>query len=161
MHHIGLSREEIERVQKIIAHLDAQPLTEGADRRINPRIDFSHPMWLNLPTEPGKPWVHVFSRNLSTTGLSFLTRKLFYVGQHLVISHELKEDKPLLVLCRVCFCRPIELGIQEVGLAFSAVEPDPLKERRIPGQWLTTVLQNDWLARQKMPALVADGPSLT
>ena len=36
-----------------------------------------------------------------------------------VVSHELKEGaEALLVLCRVCFCRPIDMGIQEVGLAF-------------------------------------------
>ncbi len=125
MYHIGLSREEIEHVGHLIAKLDAQPLAEDADRRVHPRIDFSHPMWLNLPSEPGAPWVHILSRNLSTGGLSFLTRKLFYMNQHLVISHELNENTPLLVLAKVCFCRSVKMGIQEVGLAFGAIEYDP------------------------------------
>jgi hypothetical protein len=150
VHHIGLSRDEITRVQQIIARLDAQPLGPGADRREHPRIDFNHPLWLHLPTEPGKPWVHIFSRNLSTSGLSFLSRKLLYAGQHLIISHELNEKEPQLVLSQVCFCRSIELGIQEVGLTFRASQPDPEKKRNIPPQWLPLVLQSDWLARQKV-----------
>jgi hypothetical protein len=153
--HIGLSREEIARVEKIIAHLDTQPPGPGSERRLSPRIDFNHPMWLNLPADAGQPWVHVFSRNLSTSGLSFLSRKLFYVGQHLVISHELKERQNLLVLCRVCYCRAIEMGVQEVGLAFVSVEQDPFKQRCVPANWLGLVLQNDWLARKKLPALAA------
>lgn len=155
MFHIGLSRDEIQHIQQLIAKLDAQAPGPGADRRVHPRIDFSHPMWLNLPTEAGRPWVHIYSRNLSTGGLSFLTRKLFYVGQNLVISHELNESTPLLVLAKVCFCRTIELGIMEVGLSFQTVQPDPDRERRVPGAWLSLVLQNDWLARQKHPIAAA------
>jgi len=155
VYHIGLSREEVDRIEQLIAKLDAQPAGEAADRRVHPRIDFSHPMWLNLPTEAGAPWVHIFSRNLSTGGLAFLSRKLFYVEQHLIISHELKENTPLLVLAKVCFCRTVDKGIQEVGLAFSAIEYDPDRQRRIPARWLSTVVQSDWLARKKAPAAVA------
>src|SRR5271157_4502998 len=123
--HIGLSREEIDHVQSLNDRLDAQPAGEGADRRVHPRIDFSHAMWLNLPTEPGAPWIHIFSRNLSTGGLAFLSRRIFYVDQHLVISHELKENTPLLVLASVCFCRKVDSTIHEVGLALKAIEYDP------------------------------------
>lgn len=151
MYHIGLSRQEVEHLEALIARLDAQAGNDYDDKRIHPRIDFSHPMWLNLPTEPGQPWVHIYSRNLSTGGLSFLTRNLFYADQHLVISHELNENVPLLVLCRVCFCRTIDLGIQEVGLAFVKVAADPGRQRNVPPEWMSIVLQGDWLARRKQP----------
>jgi hypothetical protein len=154
MYHIGLTRQEIEHLQQIVAKLDAQGPSEAADRRVFPRIDFSRPMWLNLPTEPGRPWVHVYSRNLSTGGLAFLSRNLFYADQHLIISHELNEMCPMLVLCRVCFCRPIDLGIMEVGLAFVAVKVDPECRREIPPEWLSRVLQKDALTRRKFPAVV-------
>jgi len=155
VNHIGLTRQEIEHLQKLIARLDAQTPDPNADRRINPRIDFSHPMWLNLPGETGQPWIHVYSRNLSTGGLSFLTRNLFYSGQHLVVSHELNEGAALLVLCRVCFCRPIDLGIQEVGLAFVTALADPGQKREVPDSWHSLVLQSDWLSRRRFPAEVA------
>jgi len=154
MFHIGLTRAEIEHLEQIIAKLDAQPLSEAADRRTCPRIDFSRPMWLNLPAEPGQPWVHVYSRNLSTGGLAFLSRNIFYAEQHLVISHELNECASMLVLCRVCFCRNIDLGIMEVGLAFVTAKADPECRREIPAEWLTRVLQKDSLTRRKFPAAV-------
>jgi hypothetical protein len=156
VHHMALSRAEIQRVQQIIARLDAQAAGPGADQRVFPRIDYCHPMWLHLPTDPGKPWIHVFSRNLSTGGLSFLSRALFYVGQHLIISHELNEGYPHLVLSRICFCRCVEMGIHEVGLAFLKAQPDPQRARSIPSEWLTLVLQQDYLARRKYPASTAD-----
>jgi hypothetical protein len=153
--HIGLSRHEVEHLQRLITKLDADAGSQYDDRRVHPRIDFSHPMWLNLPTEMGQPWVHIYSRNLSTGGLSFLTRNLFYKDQHLVISHELNENVPLLVLCRVCFCRTIDLGVQEVGLAFVKVTADPNRQRAVPSDWTSMVLQGDWLARSKHPASAA------
>lgn len=153
MEHIGLTRQEIEHLQQVIARLDAQSPANDADRRVHPRIDFSHPMWLNLPGEAGRPWVHVYSRNLSTNGLGFLTRHLFYAGQHLVIAHELNEFTPMLVLSRVCYCRPIDLGIFEVGLAFVSARPDKNSAREIPVEWLTQVLQKDWLTRRKFACI--------
>jgi hypothetical protein len=154
MGHIGLSREELDYMQTLIARLDAQEPGAGSERRVRPRIDFSHPLWLNMPTEPGKPWVHILSRNLSTGGLAFLTRQIFYVNQHLVISHELNEKEPLLVLSRVCFCRPVDMRVFEVGLAFVAVEKDPQRVRKVPAHWLHQVMRTDWLARQKLTAVV-------
>ncbi len=153
MVHIGLSREEINRISSLIAKLDAQPLSDNADRRVHPRIDFAHAMWLNLPTEPGAPWVHIFSRNplhrrhspSSPANFSTSTSSPF----HAVLSHELQENTPLLVLAKVCFCRNVEMDVQEVGLAFTAVEYDPERTRHVPARWMSMVLQSDWLARRK------------
>ena len=152
---LGLSRDEIERVRNVIAQLDSKSVGDCVDRRENPRIDFKNPLWLNLPAEPGRPWIQVFSRNLSTCGLAILSRKLFYVDQHVVIAHELKEPCSQLVLARVCFCRSIQADIQEVGLAFVVNLKDPEKIRRVPPTWLALVLHNDHLARQKFPAGVS------
>jgi len=151
VYHIGLSHDEVERIERLISQLDAQPPSAAACRREYPRVDFRHPLWLNLPTEPGRPWIHIYSRNLSTSGLAFLSKKLFYVDQHLIISHELMESCPQLVLARVCFCRTVENDIQEVGISFVVSQKDPERLRQIPTTWLALVLQNDWLARQKFP----------
>jgi hypothetical protein len=83
VHHIGLTRQEIEHLQSLITRLDAQTPDDAADRRLHPRIDFAHPMWINLPTQPTQAWIHVYSRNLSTGGLSFLTGILFYLVLYL------------------------------------------------------------------------------
>jgi hypothetical protein len=149
--HIGLTRQEIEHLEQVILRLDAQGPSEGSDRRLHPRIDFAHPMWVNLPAEPGQPWVHVYSRNLSTGGVSFLTRNLFYTGQHLIISHELNEMVSMLVLSRVCFCRNIDLGVQEVGMAFVAARADPHRAREVPPEWMARVLESDALCRRNFP----------
>ncbi len=155
MNHIGLTRKEIEHLQTLIARLDAETPADAVDRRTFPRVDFCHALWLNLPTQAGQPWVHVYSRNLSTGGLSFLTRGLFYHQQHVVISHELNERTSVMALCRVCFCRAVELPIQEVGLAFVTALPDPGRDRAIPPEWHEIVRRNDWLAR-KTPRVFAE-----
>ena len=98
------------------------------------------------------PWVYVYSRNLSTGGLSFLSRELFYSGQYVVISHELGEAATMLVLCRVCYCRPIDLGVQEVGLAFVTAKADPGNKREIPDDWRKRALEADGMSRGKVLA---------
>jgi hypothetical protein len=152
---IGLTQQEIQYLQQLIVQLDAQNPDAPDDRRRAPRIDFNHPLWLNLPAEPGQPWVHVYSRNLSTGGLGFLTRHLFYADQHLVIAHELTEFSPMLVLCRVCFCRSIAMGVMEVGLAFVSALADPEGRRQVPADWYRRILNSDSLARQKLPELAS------
>ena len=143
MEYTALTLQELDHLQRVIARLDARPPGDAGDRRLHPRIDFSHPMWLNLPGAAGRPWVHVHARNLSTSGLGFLTRHLFYAGQHLVIAHTLKESTPMLVLCRVCYCRSIEPGTFEVGLAFVLARPNPDDARNVPAEWLALVVRHD------------------
>ena len=155
MKHIGVSPSDIEQVRRIVARLDAQADGPDADRRVHPRINFAHPMWLNLPASLGKPWVHVFSRNLSTGGLAFLTRHIFYSGQYLIIAHQLNENCPQLVLCKVGFVRTVSMGIMEIGLIFQTALADPDNRRIVPSEWTTLVLRNDWLARHEHPHAVA------
>ncbi len=150
MQSIGLTLHEIQHLQGIIGRLDAATAAAGnhdADRRIHPRIDFAHPMWLMIPSDPDKKWLYVYSRNLSTGGLSFLSRNLFHAGQYVVVSHELAEAATMLVLCRVCYCRPIDLGVQEVGLAFVTARADPGARRDVPADWYARAFDGDALAR--------------
>lgn len=155
MQAIGLTLQEIQHLQAVIARLDAAvgDSDQGMERRVHPRIDFARPMWLLVPTDPDQKWIYVYSRNLSTGGLSFLSRNLFYAGQFVVISHELGESASMLVLCRVCFCRPIDLGVQEVGLAFVTAKADPGAKRGIPSEWRARALESDWMTQGKTSAL--------
>lgn len=153
---MGLTFQEMQHLQEVIARLDAVAAETGgpggADRRVHPRIDFAKPMWLLVPADPDQKWNYVYSRNLSTGGLSFLSRGLFYAGQYVVISHELGENASMLVLCRVCFCRPIDLGVREVGLAFVTARADPGARRDIPAEWRARALETDWMMQSKVPA---------
>jgi hypothetical protein len=151
--HIGLSREETVQVEQVIAQLDAAPHNSAADRRVRPRIDFCHPMWINLPTEPGQPWIHVFSRNLSTGGLAFLARREFAMEEYMVISHHLNEGVPQLALCCVKFSRAVTDGIFEVGLEFQAIAPDVDNLRHIPSRWTALILRNTWISRTRQNTL--------
>ncbi len=149
MIHIGLSREETQQVESVIAQLDAAPASSAADRRVRPRIDFCHPMWINLPTESGQPWIHVFSRNLSTGGLAFLARREFALEEYLVISHHLNVGFPQLALCCVKFSRAVAEGIFEIGLEFQAIAPDTDNLRQIPPRWTSLILRNTWISRTR------------
>ena len=158
MQSIGLTLQEIQHLQTVIARLDAAAAANGdhsAERRIHPRIDFAKPMWMLVPTDPDQKWTYVYSRNLSTGGLSFLSRNLFYAGQYVVISHELGESAAMLVLCRICFCRPIDLGVQEVGLAFVTAKADPGTRRDVPSEWRARALEADWMTQSKTPTVAA------
>lgn len=150
MSHIGLTAEELQYVQTLLANLDAAPGLPGdaTERRHHPRFDFKQPIWLNLPLEPGRPWMHVFSRNLSTSGLAFITRDPLARSARVVIAHHFAESVPQLVLCRVNFCRPIAPGYCEVGVVFETAVPDPQERREIPAAWYSQVLRSTWVVRK-------------
>ena len=151
MLHIGLTRQEIDRVAGIIEKLDQMPpspeVRGGRDRRIRPRIDFSHAMWLALPLEPGRPWVRIYSRNLSTGGMAFIARAPYALGSYVVISHHLNEECDQLALSCVRLCRLVDEGLYEIGVEFQTLSPDPRGQRRIPPGWLSQVLRYLWVAR--------------
>ena len=148
MQHIGLSRQEIQRIEAVISDLDAATPSAESDRRLRPRVDYSHGMWLCLPDAPEHPWIHIFSRNLSTGGLAFLARKEFLPGEHIVVSHTLGERVPHLVLGCVKFCRIVYVGICEVGIEFVSARSDPTNSREIPPEWIATAQRTAWVARQ-------------
>ena len=153
MEHIGLSHEELDRVKQVIAELDAQPPGAAADRRVYPRIDFTHTMWLNLPDDPAVPWVHVLSRNLSTSGLAFVSRRSFALGSFAVVLHHLSEKNNQLALACVKFCRQVDSTLFETGLEFRAAINDPKNERAIPAHWKALILRARWNhAAQTPPA---------
>ena len=153
MIHIGLSREETLEVEELIHQLDGASPNGAADRRVRPRVDFCQPMWINLPTEAGQPWIHVFSRNLSTGGLAFLARRQFATDDYLVIAHHLNESLPQLALCCVKYSRVVTESIFEVGLEFQAMAPDPDNARIIPPRWMSLVMRNMWISRTRSKTL--------
>lgn len=144
MPHIGITRQEVQKIAAIIAELDAAPLSAAADRRERPRIDYAHPMWLCLPEDPNRTWTHVHSRNLSTGGLAFLTRNTLLTGQSVVMSHLVGERTPQLVLATIRFIRAVNPSISEVGIEFLASVPDPRQARNIPADWIQHALRASW-----------------
>jgi hypothetical protein len=142
--HIGLSHEELDRVKQVIAELDSIPPGAAADRRVFPRIDFTHTMWLNLPDDPASPWVHILSRNLSTSGLAFVSRRSFALGSFVVLSHHLSEKHNQLALASVKFCRHVDSTLHETGLEFRAAVNDPKNARIIPPHWKALILRARW-----------------
>jgi hypothetical protein len=155
MIHIGLSREETQRVVDLIAELDAAQGQNNANLRAAPRLDFCHPMWLNIPGEPGQPWVHVFSRNLSSGGLSFLARRSFVPESCLILAHTLDTDGPQLALGAVRFCRQITRTIFEIGVEFLARVEDTDMRRQIPDRWYGIIDRQNVTARLSHPTAPA------
>jgi hypothetical protein len=152
MQHIGITRQEIQKIAALIAELDSAPLSAGAERRERPRIDYAHPMWLCVPEDTARTWSHVHSRNLSTGGLAFLTRNNFLVGQHVVISHLVGERTPQLVLAGIRFARAVNASISEVGVEFLASIADPRQLRQIPAEWVEFALKASWQAKHPLLA---------
>jgi len=137
----------MERVETLIAELDAAAPAAGADQRERPRIDFCQAMWLNQPLQSGQPWVHVMSRNLSTGGLAFISRRPIPAGSFLIVAHHLNEGSDQLTLCCVRFCRQVDANLFEIGMAFQEARPDPGRLRDIPPAWNSRVLRSQWAAR--------------
>jgi len=146
-----LTDDDVKTDRHFSSQFNVPPPSTAANRHQPPGIAYPHFFWLNFSTERERQWMRIPCRKLSTIGLAFLSKRLFYAGQHAIIAHDFVESCPRLVLTRVCFCHTVGNGIQEVGIRFIVNQNDPERLRQIPSAWLALVLHNDWRARQRLP----------
>ena len=143
--------DEIDSSQRSGSLLKTPPPFAAASRHQHPGVHYPYFVWLNFSTERERRWMRIPCRKLSASGLAFLSNRLFYADQHVIIAHDFVESCPQLVLTRVYFCRVVGNGILEVCIRFIVNHNDPDGLRQIPTAWLALVLHNDWRARQKLP----------
>lgn len=86
--------------------------------------------------QAGMPSVPMHTRNISTSGIGFLSKRVFkkgeVIGVHLLAGHRISK----LMLCRVTFCRYVRSGLHEVGAEFVEARPVFGGVPRIPTTWI-------------------------
>jgi len=128
------TNEQLERVEAILQQLDHFPGPETAtNRRRSSRVNIHAAMSATIISESGEGKLQLFSRNISTSGIGFVSRRPCKSGERLAILFELPAKPPKLVLAKITFCRYVRAGLYDAGAEFldcvSAVA------NRIPPHW--------------------------
>jgi len=128
--------DETEVAERLVAFLEAvNPATED-NRRTRERSAYFRKAEVFLLAQTGQPCMTAFTRNISTGGLSLLTRRPFNVGERFAVKLTLGEGAGKYLLCRTTMCRYLSEGMCEVGAAFEGSAPCLNENHRIPADWV-------------------------
>ena len=134
------SQEQLDKITDIIAQLDEQLLeADKENRRHQPRVAMRTQMTIILLSGINPAPVTVFSRNISSSGMGFVCRRMFRAEERIAIPLRVTKLPAKLVLARTTFGRYIGAGFYEMGTEFLECVSDARGESgisRIPNHWL-------------------------
>lgn len=148
---VSLSSRQLEQVQQILRVLDNIPLPPAANRRLRPRVNIHLNLEATIFTSMTLPRVQIVTRNLSTSGLGFVSRREFRVGELIAIHLNVEKNPIRLILGAAAFCRYLRGGLYDVGVEF--LEASKPGRTRIPSAWMQRahLLQDEPRSRAEEP----------
>jgi len=135
---MSISQEQLAKIQGIFRELDEHLQTPESDNRRAPRINVRTPMTVMLLTGAGAMPVEIFSRNLSVSGIGFVSKKMFNKEERIAVCLRIPRLPSKLILSRITFGRYVNAGHYEMGAEFLECISDPKDKGTVPRQWLTT-----------------------
>ena len=137
---MGQSQEQIARIQEILRQMDEHLQSPSSDNRSAPRVNVRTPMTVNFLSGAGASPVDVFTRNLSISGIGFVSRRMFRTEERVAISLKIPKLPAKMILARITFGRYINNGLYETGAEFLECIADARGSGTVPKQWLTSVV---------------------
>jgi hypothetical protein len=137
---VEVSAEELQQVNQIFQALDQLRDNAPHEKRLCPRYNFPTAHAMMVTSLPGKTHCKVFPRDISRSGIGFLSRRSFKVGELFVVvlSHTLGTERALL--SRAVFCRYTSQSMYEIGAAFESTIVAPAGKSEIPPAWVERAL---------------------
>lgn len=142
MHPIGaiamsMNPDTLAKVQAIVAQLDEQ-LQESKEhnRRRAARVTARFGLKVILISGDNHVPLDVFTRNISASGISFLSRRLFHEDEHVALALRIPGRGGKLIHARTTFARYLREGVHEVGVEFLECIADPAGTAEVPRAWV-------------------------
>ena len=133
---MAISPEQQARVQAIIERLDERLRHPEKDNRRASRVAARFALRVILLTGLKPVPVDVFSRNISASGIAFVSRRLFQAEERVAISLQIPNLPSKLILARITFGRYVQGSLYEVGAEFLESIADPRNYARVPLHWI-------------------------
>ena len=132
-------RNKIEEILKILDQYP--PPTEVTNRRQSTRVRIRAHLNCFLLAVPGFPSIQIHTRNISTAGIGFVSRRPFRAGELVVIEMNLLPKNSKLILTEATFNSYVREGLYEVGCTFREAAPknEYVSENiaeSLPANWL-------------------------
>jgi hypothetical protein len=132
--------DQLDNVEMLDALLDELDLTGQAEheakvangkwacRRIAPRQRFRAPCTARfLEGQDARVSQRLArTRNISRSGVSFVARRVFAIGEPVELELNIPHRPPVFVAGTVEFCRYVGRASHEVGVALRAIQPHPI-----------------------------------
>jgi hypothetical protein len=133
------TNEQLARIEEILRLLDQQTSESSANRRRAKRVNVRVSIEARVLSDSVDATLQVYTRNISTSGIGFVSRRLCKKGERLALSFELPDRPHKLVLARVTFCRYVRAGLYDAGAEFLECISGTVDRRGVPGHWLPSV----------------------
>ncbi|HVT81863.1 MAG TPA: PilZ domain-containing protein [Phycisphaerae bacterium] len=134
---IHSSQEQLARLKDILSRLDEHiKKDEKENRRRLPRVAMRFPLGISLMTGHAPSTVEIFTRNISGSGMGFVSRRLFRPEERIVIPFRIPKLPHKMVLARITFGRYLQAGLYEMGSEFLEAAKDLHGKAQIPVAWL-------------------------
>jgi hypothetical protein len=132
---MAINGEQTALINSVLQQLDAGKVPDDViNRRRKSRVKLRLSISALLLVAQPAP-VQIYTRNLSVSGLGFVSRRFFQAQDQLAIPFNYPGMKPRLILARIMFCRYLKGGLYEVGVEFLDSVTDEAAHR-IPRHWL-------------------------
>jgi hypothetical protein len=129
------TNDQLSRIDEILRQLDQSvPTKEQENRRRSPRIIIHTTLDTYVLSPGGNLGIQIFTRNISTSGIGFVSRRFCKVGENIALSFILPDRSPKLVLAHITFSRYVRAGLYEAGAEFAECISGE-GERDIPPHW--------------------------
>lgn len=135
------SQEQLDKIVEIVSSLDGHLLeADKENRRRLPRVAMRTQLTVTLLTGIAPTSVDVMTRNISSSGLGFVCRRMFRSDERIAVLLRIPKVPPKLILGRVTFGRYIKGGWYEMGAEFleciSDARGSSAGHPAIPNHWL-------------------------
>jgi len=141
---LSLSKQH-EELQHVIDQLNAETKKPSDNRRRRPRREITMQLWVYLLGVPQTPRVKVHTRNISVSGISFLSKRSFPLGTIVATELNLNGKSPKMLLTKVLFCRYVRQGHFQIGAEFVAALDGGFDA--IPAQWIAKATEATMLEK--------------
>jgi len=129
--------DQLTQITALLAHLDSVPAEAGAaNRRRATRLKMRTIMSAVLLGADSRPSVRIYTRNLSTSGIGFVSRRPFKQGERIALSFQIPNQSPKLILTNITFARYLRAGLYEVGAEFLEFIEGTTSLAAIPAHWI-------------------------
>jgi hypothetical protein len=128
------TQEQLAKVQTILQHLDHTDNQDVENRRRAPRVTVRLPLDVIVLGVVNPAPVQVYTRNLSTSGMGFVSRRMFKSNERIAIYLRAQGLNSKLILGRISFARYAGGGFYQMGAEFL----DSIQDKgnmRFPSHW--------------------------
>jgi len=131
-----MSEHDLGEIYALLQLLDNAPTQRRANQRLRQRSACRFAGVITLLALSARPEIRIVTRNVSTTGFSFLCTRPFAPGEMFALCLPACATTRKALLCAAKFCRYVHKGKHEIGAEFLEAAAVEHHDPQIPKEWI-------------------------